>query len=256
MPNLFLQANTTPVGTEFPATVDELLQLIAQYISVEGIGDFNGINFGSDTPAVGDRDKPWLETDPGTGSPVRWRVWNGSEWEELVYPWPNGTSGQRPALPGLGQPFWDTDLQRLLVWDGIEWITAEGAPGDIMFCNAPTIERAEELNPGWLRLPSAYGRVLGGAGFGSGLTPRSPGETVSNDETVKLTSFQSGLRAHFHGYGTKSGSVDDDGGTQVTSSRTDMPTVDDSSNNQTDARDAHNNMQPTIFYWVLQKKGN
>ena len=183
MPNLYLQANSTPPSTEFPGTVDDMLIQIAQYLSVMGIGDFNGINFGSSTPSVSDRDKPWLETDGTTGEPLKWRVWDGSAWTPLVYPTASGTSSQKPVNPEQGQLFWDSTLKTLLVWDNTEWITAAGSPGDLKWTHALDETTLLLYNPGWERVQKAYGRVPIVAGFGSGLTNRDP-EDVGGLETA------------------------------------------------------------------------
>ena len=47
-------------------------------------------------------------------------------------------------------------------------------------------------------LPDARGRVVGGAGTGSGLTARTAG-TTDGAETVTLSAAQSGVPAHSHG---------------------------------------------------------
>jgi len=64
-----LQALTVPEGTEFPGTVQDLLELIAQYEEIIGLENFDGVNYGPNTPDAADRDKPWFKTTAG-GAPI------------------------------------------------------------------------------------------------------------------------------------------------------------------------------------------
>lgn len=87
--NVNLQALLVPSGTEFPGTVQDFLDLIAQYMEITGLEDFNGVNYGSVEPAAEDRDKAWFKTD-GSGTPLGWYTWNGTAWVVL------------PAKAGVG----------------------------------------------------------------------------------------------------------------------------------------------------------
>lgn len=40
----------------------------------------------------------------------------------------NGTSDERPSSPHMGMIYFDTSLQKLLVYNGSSWITANGDP--------------------------------------------------------------------------------------------------------------------------------
>jgi hypothetical protein len=73
---------TVPQGTEFPGTVQDFLSLIAEYMEITGLEDFNGVNYGSTEPAPENRDKAWFKTD-GSGVPLGWYTWNGSAWVVL-----------------------------------------------------------------------------------------------------------------------------------------------------------------------------
>lgn len=183
MPNLYLSANPTPSGTTFPGTPDGLMTLIAQYVSVLGIGGFSGINFGDTVPLAADRDKPWLETT-ASGSPVAWKSWNGSEWEEMVFPVPSGGTSSRPSNPVTGQTFFDSDLNTLLIWERAAWRTASGSPNDLKYVEAADIATAEANNPGWFRVADYYGRVIVAAGAGAGLTSRAFGDTGGSETEV------------------------------------------------------------------------
>jgi len=180
MPSLYLSANPTPSGTQFPGTPDDLLNQIAQYISVLGIGGFSGINFGATIPLAADRDKPWLETN-ASGAPVAWKTWNGSEWVAMVFPVPTGGTSSRPSNPVDGQTFFDTDINTALVWERALWRTLDGVPGDIKYVEAVTIDDAEINNPGWYRVADYYGRVIVAAGAGAGLTSRAFGDTGGSE---------------------------------------------------------------------------
>ena len=35
---------------------------------------------------------------------------------------PSGGTDDRPSEPNVGEPFWDTDLDSLVVWDGSSWV--------------------------------------------------------------------------------------------------------------------------------------
>lgn len=177
---LYLQANPTPSGTQFPATPDLLLQQVAQYVAVKGLDGLSLINFGQTVPLAEDRDKPWLETT-ASGSPVAWRTWNGSEWEEMVFPVPSGGTSSRPSNPVNGQTFFDSDLNTLLIWERAAWRTASGSPGDLKYVESPDIDTAETNNPGWFRVADYYGRVIVAAGAGAGLTSRAFGDTGGSE---------------------------------------------------------------------------
>jgi len=194
MPSLYLSANPTPSGTQFPGTPDDLLNQIAQYISVLGIGGFSGINFGATIPLAADRDKPWLETN-ASGAPVAWKTWNGSEWVEMVFPVPTGGTSSRPSNPVDGQTFFDTDINTALVWERALWRTLDGVPGDIKYVEAATIDDAETNNPGWYRVADYYGRVIVSAGAGAGLTSRAFGDTGGSETET----------AHSHGLPSTTG---------------------------------------------------
>lgn len=195
MPNLYLSANPTPSGTTFPGTPDGLMTLIAQYVSVLGIGGFSGINFGDTVPLAADRDKPWLETT-ASGSPVAWKSWNGSEWEEMVFPIPSGGTSSRPSNPVTGQTYWDTDLNIGLVWDRAAWRTMSGSPNDLKYVEAADIATAEANNPGWYRVADYYGRVIVAAGAGAGLTSRAFGDTGGSETSPHTHTLPNNTDGH------------------------------------------------------------
>jgi hypothetical protein len=96
--NAQLNPLLVPSGTEFPGTVQGLLQLISEYEEIIGLENFNGVNYGSVTPDPADRDKAWLRTDGG-GLFLGWYVWTGAAWEILPAKAFVGTQVERDALP-------------------------------------------------------------------------------------------------------------------------------------------------------------
>lgn len=86
-----------PFATEFPGTVQGLLQLIAEYMEITGLQDFNGVNYGSVEPDPEDRDKAWLRTDGG-GNFLGWYVWTGAAWTILPSKAYVGTQATRDGL--------------------------------------------------------------------------------------------------------------------------------------------------------------
>jgi hypothetical protein len=120
--NVNLQALAVPFGTEFPGTVQDFLDLIAQYMEVTGLQDFNGVNYGSTEPAAEDRDKAWFKTD-GSGTPLGWYTWNGTAWVVLPAKASVGNLAARDLItsPQDGQMFH-------LVGTGLyTWVDSESA---------------------------------------------------------------------------------------------------------------------------------
>jgi hypothetical protein len=110
-----------PSGTEFPGTVQGLLQLIAEYMEITGLADFNGVNYGSVEPDPEDRDKAWLRTDGG-GNFLGWYVWSGAAWTILPSKAFVGTEVERNDLanPQEGWMFHVVGTG-LSTYTGAEW---------------------------------------------------------------------------------------------------------------------------------------
>ena len=104
--NLQLVALTLPYGTEFLGTPQALLNQDAQYLQISGQDNFSGINFGSVTPSPDDQDKPWFKTD-GSGNPIGWFAWDGSEWASIPLVPESGGTADRPGTPVFGQLYID-----------------------------------------------------------------------------------------------------------------------------------------------------
>lgn len=166
--NAELQALTVPEGTEFPGTVQELLELIAQYMSLTGLNPFSGINFGDTEPSADERDRPWFKAD-ASDNPIGWFSWDGSAWTSVPSVMANGDSASRPAPALVGQTYFDTEIDVALIFNGSIWITEAGSPGDVKEVRAATLAAALLRNPGWSHDVDTIGMVISGASDGSGV---------------------------------------------------------------------------------------
>lgn len=183
--NAELQALTVPSGTEFPGTVQALLDLIAQYEAIVGLQDFSGVNFGDVEPTPEERDRPWFKTD-GSGNPIGWYSWGGSSWEPTPVTPQSGATANRPSSATLAQMYLDTDIDVLLIYNGAAWVTASGSPGDVKYVVAATLADALTKNPGWVNYTDGIGKVVAGAA--------ADGSNYDNDEgadgvTIDITNL-------------------------------------------------------------------
>ncbi len=160
--NAELQALTVPSGTEFPGTVQALLDLIAQYEAIVGLESFSGINYGDTEPTPENRDRPWFKTD-ASGNPIGWYSWNGSVWAPSPITPESGTTVSRPTNPTIAQLYYDTDIRVQLMWTGAAWVTAAGSPGDVKEVKAATLADALTNNPGWVHDTDSISKVIIGA---------------------------------------------------------------------------------------------
>jgi hypothetical protein len=196
-----LQALLVPNGTEFPGQVQGLLNLIAQYMEITGLEDFEGINFGPAEPSEDNRDKPWFQTDEA-GNPIGWFSWNGSEWSPIPVTLPFGPTADRPVSPSTGAVYFDTDINVELIYERAAWRTASGSPGDVKEVKAASVAAALTQNPGWIADPDSIGKFIQGADDG---TQGTTGGTT----TVSLT--VANLPAHHHDDVVLTGSNADNG---------------------------------------------
>lgn len=164
--DLQLEALTVPDGTEFPPTVQALLELIAQYESIIGGESFSGINYGPTEPSEDNRDRPWFKTDED-GNPLGWFSWSGAEWTSIPVVPSSGSTADRPINALTGQLYFDTDINVMLAYERSQWRTASGSPGDVKEVKAATIEEAITNNPGWVQDTDSVGQVIIGASDGS-----------------------------------------------------------------------------------------
>lgn len=176
--NLQNSALTLPDGTEFPGTMQDLLNLVAQYMAISGQSDFSGINFGPVEPSPDNRDKPWFKTD-NSGNPIGWFSWDGLAWTPIPQVVPSGSTADRPVGAQLGQLYLDTDIGVMLLFNGANWITESGSPGDVKEVKAASVADALTQNPGWSQDTDSVGLYIVGATDGSGGI--SPGDLVGNN---------------------------------------------------------------------------
>jgi hypothetical protein len=239
-----LEALTVPFGTEFPPTVQALLELIAQYESITGLEDFSGISFGDTEPDPADRDKPWFKTD-NSGNPLGWFAWNGSVWAPIPTSLPTGVTNQRPATPTSGQLFFDTEINVALIFERGEWRTISGSPGDVKEVTAASIDDALTNNPGWSEYSDGAGRVIVGVTTGSGF---AYGDTGGAAE-VTLTTPQ--LPAHTHTVPTGGNKLQADGNAANPAGI--VSGVSASVTGSTGDGEAHNNMMPYLCLFRIVK---
>lgn len=207
--NAELQPLTLPDGTEFPGTMQGLLNLICQYAAITGLADFSGVNFGDTEPTPEERDRPWFKTD-SAGNPIGWYSWNGAAWAPTPVTPQSGTTADRPAPAILGQVYYDTDLSTLLIYNGGGWVTAAGSIGDIKEVRGTTLAAVLTQNPGWEQDTTTIGKVIiGAAADGSDaetaigadavtiLIENLPNDTIKMQSGVGVNdgSFQNGPQA-------------------------------------------------------------
>lgn len=188
--NLQLQALSVPSGTEFPGTVQELLDLIAQYEQISGGESFSGVTYGDAEPSPEDRGLAWFRTDGG-GNPIGWYGWNGSSWTLLPQVVPSGPTASRPSPATQGQQFYDTTIKASLIFISGVWTTVDGVPGDIKFVAGTVLADVLAKNPGWSHYTDGIGRVLSGAEADG-----SDAETDAGTDQIVLTTTQ--MPEHIH----------------------------------------------------------
>lgn len=242
--NAQLEALTVPFGTEFPPTVQALLELIAEYEQIVGLEDFNGINYGPTEPSEDNRDRPWFKTDDD-GDPLGWFSWDGSEWTPIPVVIASGPTSARPLNAIEGQLYLDTDINVQLIYERSAWRTASGSPGDVKEVKAASLSAALTANPGWEEDVDSAGRFIAGVSDGSGFAYGDVGgeaeHTLTEDEMPAHTHVQSangnGLQAD--------GNASNPAG--IVAGRTSTVT------GSTGGGQPHNNLPPYITYYRLYK---
>lgn len=134
--NPIINALPVPSGTEFPGTVQGLLDLLEEYLEVLGLSDFNGINYGSTTPDPDNRDLPWFRFDGG-GAFLGIFTWDGADWTIYQPRVQVGTTVERDAITdiyneaaGGGKQFFNTDDHILYIGTGTGWDPCRPAPAE------------------------------------------------------------------------------------------------------------------------------
>lgn len=244
-----ISALTPPSGVAWHANPAEHLQWLVQYLRVIGLGDFNGVNFGVQTPSAENRDKPWYRIN-SDGGLMGWYGWNGSEWTQASEVKKSGTTAQRPANPAEGQEYFDTDVKASLIFERNRWRLDDGAPpGTLKFWDGNTLAEALAANPGYSFSSKIAGRSPMAAGIGDGLTERTAGQTIGT-ETHALTADENGPHTHTFGvsysFNNNGGDCVGDGG--AAPNRTWSNTTASSGTGK-----PHNNIHPVYVCWVLRK---
>lgn len=255
--NLQVTFLTVPFGTEFPGTVQELGDLLAQYQAITGGEDFNGINYGDVEPDADNRDLPWFRLDDN-GLPLGWYSWNGTVWVAIPVIMPSGTTAQRPATPTAYQQYFDTDIDVAIIFDGASWVTLSGSPGDCKFVKKATLAEALTFNPGWVYDSDVTNMVIGGASSGSGLGQHAYGTSVGAETvTLVIANLPSDAIKLPSGVGYFPGAFQNGsqapGIAPVTKGLADAATITTGPINGGVTQTAVSILQPTFYRWPLVK---
>lgn len=252
--NLTLQAGVAPAWSQLPGNAQALLVFIAQYMLIQGGQNFNGINFGASTPAPANRGIPWFKTDQ-FGNPLGLFSWNGMIWAPIPTVVASGTTATRPVNAGIGTEFYDTTISALLIYTPSGWSTATGNVGDVKECKAVDITTALVNNPGWSQDADSVGLVIGGAGAATSITAPHPYGQIVGEEmhTLALTEIPSHAHviASSGGWAPYSGAFQN--GAQPPGVFPIVTNIATANTATVGGGSAHNNIQPTIFYWRLVK---
>jgi len=113
-----LQRLATPEGYEIPANPDDILQMVQDYMEINGLEDFNGINYGATTPTEDNRSLPWFRLD-GSGVFMGWYIWDGADWSLTNVRLPEVTEAQMNAIasPMGGWAVWNIGSSAIKVYD-------------------------------------------------------------------------------------------------------------------------------------------
>lgn len=199
MPSLNLSALTLPAGTNYPATMQELFNMVAAYMQVLGADGLSGIIVGTAEPTAADRNKPWYRLN-ADGIFLGEHYWNGSAWVIRPKVLAKGSTVNRPQDVAIGTVYLDTDIGQELRWAGSQWTTVWGGLGQVIAVSRivgkiENLEQALTHYPGWVEYTAARCRTLIGVGEVAGLLPRVLG-TIYGDDQIILTDNQ--LPPHVH----------------------------------------------------------
>ncbi len=190
-----LRAQTVPSDKRIPATLQGIVNAVAQYLRVAAQGLFRTIIVGQAAPSSVYSGYPWLKVD-ADGRPVGIYSYAQSEWAPLSIPVPSGPSSARPPAPVAENTlYYDETVEQLLVYRRNLWRTTWGGRGMYIHVFGTSQLDVETRFPGWVVASEAKGRALTGAGEGANLTPRECGE-LYGAEFVSLAREQ--IPAHTH----------------------------------------------------------
>lgn len=255
--NLFIQAGTVPFGTQLPASAQALINLVAAYTGIGGANGFNGINFGSQTPAPQNRSLPWFKTD-SFGNPIGFFSWNGTAWVTTPSTVASGPTSGRPAGPANGTQYYDTTLGAVLIFNTANnaWTTASGVPGDIKEVTTTTLAQALINNPGWAQHTASSGCVIAGSDVNSNgpASAHSQGSLIG-EETHALAVSELAAHTHTSPFAAFTGAFQNGPQasgvyTAITPGTTGIPV---SITGTTGGGSGHNNIQPSLYLFRLYK---
>jgi microcystin-dependent protein len=248
--NLTLQAGTAPYQTALPGNAQALLDFIAQYTLIAGGQNFNGLNYGSSTPAPANRGLPWFQTDQFE-NPVGLFSWNGTTWAATPNQIASGTFANAPANPSVGSTYYATDIGCTVIYSTQGWTTLSGTVGDVKEVTATSLTTALNNNPGWAQDTASIGCVVIGSGPATSISSAySPGTIVGEEmHTLSINEIPSHTHPLAQGGGgnaSASGNVANPSGI--------LGSAESGSTGGTGGSAGHNNIQPSIAYFRLVKQ--
>jgi hypothetical protein len=243
--NLSLQALTLPANTEFPGTMQQLQNLIAQYLAIVGESNFSGINYGPTTPDAANRDRPWFKTD-GSLHAIGWYTWDGAAWTPVPLFPQSGTFAAAPTGVGVGQLYYATDTGVMCMWTGSAWVTQDGMSGEVRFVRGTNITTILTKYPGWVQVTDMAAHVVGVASDGTSAGfANHTAETFGGEETHTQTVDE--MPAHSHTYTTAPNRTGVGGANPIWANDSTGTT------SITGGGLPFNVMQPTWFLYAIQK---
>jgi hypothetical protein len=184
-----------------PSSIQGLAQAIVNALTATLPGNFGTFNIGSDTPTPANRDKLWYRVDASC-NPLGWYLWTGAAWTRAT---------ALGSSPGAVEHFWSTDFASLTVAEARAYISYRdtgdaypGSPSTTLHAN-PFWLLCDGTTVGGLTTPNLLGRVIVGAGNGSGLTVRAQGDT-GGEESHALSVAELAQHTHAVNAGVGAGS--------------------------------------------------
>lgn len=250
---LTLSPLTLPEGTQYPGQYQQLLNQLCQYLAIDGGENFAGLNYGSTEPAAENRDLAWWKTDD-SGNPLGLYGWDGAAWVPAPLVIPSGATASRPENASVGQPYLDTDIDVMLIWNGAAWVTMAGSPGDLKFVRAATLAEALAKNPGWSYADDEANRVLVAASDGTGAGERAYGDTWGEEEhTITIAELPSDAVTLQDGWGVFPGQFQNGPQSPGIQPITTGVSTDTTGPINPNTQEAFELAQPSIARWLIVK---